>query len=171
MQTAVSFLSSTGPNNLPEIKVEKNNNCAPTDSLLFSNATGDTYFSCSIICRSDGRTMVIPQNTMGNAYFNYFSEQISPFFKKAVGNLLNMRKHLALQLDLEYGNITEEYFLEEEKNCLPEVEKIPFENLKKEVGLLYKFTNLPLDSEEISGILNCSIDDAEKAIRKVLLKD
>jgi len=123
------------------------------------------------ICRSDGLTAVFPQNSLGNAYFFYFAKQVSPLFKKAITNLSNIRKHLALQLDLECGNISEEYFAEEEKTCLLETEKIPFDELKKEVDLLYLLSNMPLDSEEVSGILNCSIGDAERAIRSVLLKD
>ena len=81
---------------------------------------------------------------------------------------MSIRNHLLLQLDLEYGNISEEYFDKEEPKYLTEVEDIPFEKLKKEIKVLFGFTNLPLDSEDISEILNCSVDDAEKALKNYL---
>jgi hypothetical protein len=108
---------------------------------------------------------VIPQNVPENFYFNSFREKVAPVVNKAVENLMNIRNHLLLQLDLECGNISEEYFDKEEPKYLSEMEQIPFEKLKEEVKVLFDFTSLPLDSEDISEILNCSIDDAEKALK------
>ena len=81
---------------------------------------------------------------------------------------MNIRNHLLLQLDLECGNISEEYFDKEEPKYLSEVEKIPLEKLKDEIKMLYGFTNLPFDSVDISEILNCSVDDAEKVINQYI---
>lgn len=127
-----------------------------------------SYLGFTMICRSDGVAMVIPQNALGNFYFDSFRNQFAPVFNKAVSNLMSIRNHLLLQLDLEYGNISEEYFDKEEPKYLTEVEDIPFEKLKKEIKVLFGFTNLPLDSEDISEILNCSVDDAEKALKNYL---
>jgi hypothetical protein len=34
--------------------------------------------------------------------------------------------------------------------------------------MLLGFTNLPLDSEDVAEILNCSVDDAEMALKNYL---
>ena len=95
-------------------------------------------------------------------------EMITPVFAKTIRNLLNIRNHLLLQMDLECGNVSEEYFDKEEPKYLSEVEKIPLEKLKEEIKVLFGFTDLPFDSVDISEILNCSIDDAEKAINQYI---
>jgi hypothetical protein len=141
----------------------------PKEPLYFSVIGGEVSFlSFDMICRSDGAVMVIPQNVLGNLYSNSFKKEVAPVFHKAVSNLMNIRNHLLLQLDLEYGNISEEYFDKEEPKYLAEIKSIPFEKLKKEIKVLFGFTNLPLDSEDISEILNCSVDDAEKALKNYL---
>lgn len=127
-----------------------------------------SYLYFSLVCRNDGAVAVIPQSVLGTLYFNSFKEKTSPIFSKALKNMQNICNHLRLQLDLEYGNISEEYFDVEETKYLTEAENIPFEKLKEEVNMLLTFTDLPLDSEDISEILNCSIEDAEKALRSVL---
>ena len=168
------FLSTTvnSLSNIPENNTEKTNIVSSGgNARCFSNSGGFSYTSFSVICRSDGATGVIPQDVLNNLYFRYYTELVSPLFQRAIKNLLNTRKHLALQLDLEFGNISEEYFNSEEKTCLFEAEKIPFDKLREEVNLLFKLSKMALDSEEVSGILNCPVDDAEKAIRNLLLKD
>ena len=127
-----------------------------------------SYIGFAMICRSDGAAMIIPQNTLGSFYFDSFKNRFAPVFNKAVKNLLNIRSHLLLQLDLEYGNISEEYFDKEEQKYLTEIEAIPFEKLKEEIKVLFGFINFPFDSEDISEILNCSVDDAEKALKNYL---
>jgi hypothetical protein len=94
----------------------------------------------------------------------YTLEKIIPVFSKAIRNMMNMRDHLLLQLNLEYGFINEEYFNKEEPKCLFEMEKIPIDKLKEEIKLLYSFTGYPFDSMDISDILNCSVGDAEIVI-------
>jgi hypothetical protein len=135
------------------------------EPLYFPIFGGEASFtSLGIVCQNDGTVVVIPQNVLGNLYFDFFREKIAPVFNKAIGNLLNIRNHLLLQLDLECGNISDECFDKEEPKYLTEIEKIPFEKLKEEIRILFCFTHLPLDSEDISEIINCSVDDAEKAL-------
>jgi len=135
------------------------------NQLLFSVVGGEIpYINYVVICRSDGAVATIPHDVLGNLYFNTFKEKMTPVFTKSIRNLLNIRNHLLLQLDLECGNITEEYFDREEPKYLTEVKKIPLKKLKEEIKLLYSFTNLPFDSRDISEILNCSIDDVEKVL-------
>ena len=125
------------------------------------------YISCAVICRSDGAVAAIPHNVLGNLYFSSFKEKVAPVFTKSISNLLNIRNHLLLQLDLECGNISEEYFDKEEPKYLSEVKKIPFDKLKEEIKLLFNFTNLSFDSSDISEILNCPVDDVEKVIKEL----
>ena len=134
--------------------------------LQFSVIEGEIpYPSYAVICRSDGAVAVIPHNVLGNFYFNTFKEMIAPVFTKSIKNLLNIRNHLLLQLDLECGNISEEYFDKEEPKYLSEVKKVPFDKLKEEIKLLFNFTNLSFDSSDISEILNCPVDDIEKVLK------
>jgi hypothetical protein len=159
-----------------EVRSEKNIFLSPVNNLfnleepLYFPITGreSSFSSFSIICRNDGAVAVVPQNILGNLYFNTFREKITPVFKKAIENLLTIRNHLLLQLDLECGNISEEYFDKEEPKYLTETEKISFEKLREEMKVLFGFTNLPLDSEDISEILNCPINDAEKVLKHYL---
>ena len=106
--------------------------------------------------------------SLEKTYFNYFKEKIAPVFTKTIRNLLNTRNHLLLQLELECGNISEEYFDKEEPKYLSEIEKIPLEELEKEIKLLFGLTNLPFDAADISEILNCPVDDAEKVINQYI---
>lgn len=139
--------------------------------LSFMLSGGEfSYLGFAMVCRSDGVAMVIPQNILGNFYFDSFRNLFTPVFSKTVRNLLNIRNHLLLQLDLECGNISEEYFDKEESKYLTEIENIPFEKLQEEIKMLFAFSNLPLDSEDISEMLNCSVDDAENALRNYLYK-
>jgi hypothetical protein len=66
------------------------------------------------------------------------------------------------------NNITEETFSREEAKYLQEAEQIPQAQLQTEIRLLLELSCLPLDAEEISGILNCSVDDAEMGLKHVL---
>ena len=128
----------------------------------------NSIFNSVVIYRSDGATAIISRSVLDNLYLDYFKKKITPVFAKAIRNLLNIRNHLSLQLDLECENISEDYFDKEEPKYLSEVEKIPLEKLKEEIKVLFGFTNLPFDSEDISEILNCTVDDAEKIIHQYI---
>lgn len=130
----------------------------------------NSYHSFTLVCRNDGAVAVMSQNILGNLYFNSFRNKISPTFNKVLKNMMNIRNHLLLQLDLACGNISEEYFDGEETKYLTETENIPLEKLKEEIEMLFSFTDLSLDSEEISEILNCSVDDAEKTLKNILTR-
>jgi len=138
------------------------------ETVMYNFIVNSSFNSFGVIYRSDGAAAVISQNVFENLHFSYFKEKVAPVFTKSIRNLLRIRSHLLLQLDFECGNISEEYFDKEEPKYLSEIEKIPFEKLKEEVKVLFSFTNLPFDSGDISEILNCSVDDAEKALRYYL---
>jgi hypothetical protein len=135
------------------------------ERLCFSNNSECSIFT--VFCRNDDNTIIIVQQ---DTIENFYRKSLTPIFNKAIRNLLNTRKHLALQLELECGNISEEFFLEEEDKYLLETEKIPFDELKKEIDLLFRFSDMALDAEEVSNILNCPIEDAEKAINKLYIE-
>ncbi|MDR1256669.1 MAG: hypothetical protein LBJ86_02870, partial [Spirochaetaceae bacterium] len=97
----------------------------------------DSDLGCDVIYRSDDDAVTIPRDVLGEWYFNSFRKKVAPVFNKAVKNLLNIRNHLLLQLDLECGNISEEYFDKEESNYLTETGKISFEKLREEVKILF----------------------------------
>lgn len=113
----------------------------------------------------DGSSNALSANDLENLYFNMFIEKVAPLFNKAIKNLLNARNYLALQLDFECGNISEEYFDKEESKYLTEAKSIPINQLYNEAKLLLGFSNIALDSLEISEILGCSVDDAEKILK------
>ncbi|MDR1787998.1 MAG: hypothetical protein LBR16_06075 [Treponema sp.] len=142
------------------------NSGVPLYSLL-----GDgefSYISCNVILRSDGAAMVIPQKHVENCLFNHFDGVIAPVFTQAIGNLLKIRDHLRLQLDLECGNISEEYFDKTESLYLTEAKKTSLDRLKEEVRILLGFTHLPLDAEDIAEMLNCSMHDAEAVLKNYI---
>jgi hypothetical protein len=124
------------------------------------------YSAFIVVHRHNDNAIFITQPC---TFENFYHNPLIPVFKKAIKNFLNTRKHLALQLDFECKNISEEYFLEEQDKCLFESEKIPFDELKEEVDLLFRYSDIALDAEEVSNILNCPIDDAEKAINKLYI--
>jgi hypothetical protein len=156
-----------------EVKNEKRFFFSPLDEVdetgtplwFIMDGEEPSYLSFGIIRRNDGVEVMISQNVVDNFYFTVFRNRVAPVFNKALRNLLNIRNHLLLQLDLECGNITEEYFDKEEPKYLSDVETLPLETLKQQVKVLFGFTNLVLDSEYISEILNCPVDDAEKALK------
>ena len=119
----------------------------------------------SYVCHYDGSVELISQELLRDIYFYAFSQKIAPVFNKALNNLMNIRNHLLLQLDLECGIITEKYFDKEEPKYLKEIECNSLDKLFEEIKILYRFTNLKLDSIEVSDLLNCSIEDAEKGIK------
>ena len=178
------FVNSISPDKTSDILYtkegiyEKNISSLPVNNMINFNELpyfpvigGDfSYLSFNLIYRNDGAVAVIPQNVLGNFYYNSFKKKVAPVFNKALKNLLNIRNHLLLQLDLECGNISEEYFDKEETKYLTGIADFPVEKLKEEIEVLLDFSTFPLDSEDISEILNCSVDDTEKVLQNILTR-
>ena len=89
---------------------------------------------------------------------------VNKVLKKVISNLFKNRDHLGLQLDFEFGNITECEFKEQELAFMKEPEKFDIHLLKADIELIMNFTGLVFNAEEVSAMFNCSIDDAAKAI-------
>jgi len=98
-------------------------------------------------------------------------EKFGPIFKEITTNLLRARDYLGLQLDLEYGNVSEKEFEELESLYLIEQKNIPCDGLKKYIEFVMDVTGKVFNSEEISTMFNCSAEAAEKAIDKMLLEE
>jgi len=136
--------------------------------ICYHTVDGKQTITSVCICYGDGSAMLVSQNDLKDFYLHTIKKEIAPVFNKVIKNLTNIKNHLLLQLDLACENITEEYFDKEESNYLMEAENIPFEQLRKEINTLLSMTNIPLDSEEISEVLNCSINDAERIIYYII---
>ena len=148
-----SFLHNTLHSTSEPFNFKQINTAENAKSILLAN-TEHTY--SLVVCASQ---WVSPQ-AVETAFF---SEKVKAVFRKSIQNLLKIRNHLLLQLDLECGNISEEYFDQEEPKYLSEIENTPLEELREEIKLLLEFVGLPLTLDDVSEILNCSLGDAEKA--------
>ena len=102
--------------------------------------------------------------------FEKVKDVIGPIFRTVISNLLRNRDYLALQLDFEFGNISDQEFEELEKLYLVEADNISCDNLKKCTEFVMKFTNKVFNSEEISTMFNCTTEAAEDAIGKLLIE-
>ncbi|MDR2898070.1 MAG: hypothetical protein LBU99_04575 [Spirochaetaceae bacterium] len=93
---------------------------------------------------------------------------ISPLFNKVVTNLIEKKEHLALQLNYEFGNLTEEEFNTQEERYLKEPEVIDKKALANDIQMLFDFTGRAFDAIELSEMFNCEIEAAEDSIQQLL---
>jgi hypothetical protein len=124
-----------------------------------------------IIAKKDGDITLIHENELNNIYFDIFKGKIAPVFNKVITNLKKQKEHLALQLNFEFGNISEEEFNKLEENYFVKPEEISVQKLKQDINTLFAFSSVFMDSEEISEAFNCKIDTAEEALQLLLFKD
>jgi hypothetical protein len=124
-----------------------------------------------IAVKRDGNFALIRQNELDNFYLGLFKQKLTPIFHQVITNLKKQKEHLALQLNFEFGNISEVEFDKEEKKYLDEPKKIPIQELKQNIDILYTFSKVDMDSEEISEAFDCQIDTAEEALQLLLFED
>ncbi len=101
-------------------------------------------------------------------FSNIVSERVIDLFHKTTLSLLKNRDFLGHQLNYHIGNISDEQF----KNILDKY-LIPnfsydIDTLAEDIRLLMKITALVFDADEISIMFNCDINDAEKALTKII---
>jgi hypothetical protein len=145
--------------------IERNvHSCAATPGKIGTSVNLITF-------KRDGSFTLISEYDLNKAYFDLFRKKLSPVFNKAITNLKRQKEHLALQLNFEFGNITNEEFDKQEAQYLVETEDIPAEKLKQDINILATFSDVVMDAEEISDVFNCRIDTAEEAIQMLLLED
>jgi hypothetical protein len=124
-----------------------------------------------IAFKRDGNFTLIREQELNNAYFNLFQRKLTPVFNKVITNLKKQKEHLALQLNCEFGNISEEEYNKQEEEYLVEAEDVSTQELKQAIDILFSFSNVAMDSEEISEAFNCRLDTAEEALQTFLFKD
>jgi GTP-sensing pleiotropic transcriptional regulator CodY len=112
---------------------------------------------------------ILSYHETSNIFFDDLCKKISPILNKSITFLLRNREFLGYQLDYKSGNITEEEFNSIVDDYLKPPEKIDLIELKKQILLLMKITNKTFTSDELSVMLNCDIDEAEKALDLILL--
>jgi hypothetical protein len=124
-----------------------------------------------IAFKRDGNFALIHEHDLNSAYLNFFQRKLIPVFNKVITNLKKQKEHLALRLDFEFGNISEKVYNEQEEKYLTETEDIQTRELKQAIDVLFSFSNVVADSEEISEMFNCRLDMAEEALQALLSKD
>jgi hypothetical protein len=140
---------------------------------IFSYATpGNVRTSINwIAVRRNGDFTLIPDHELNNAYFGLFQRKLTPVFNRVLTNLKRQKEYLALQLNLEYGNISENDYAEQEEKYLVETENITAKELKQDIDILFSFSGNAMDAEEVSEAFNCHIDTAEEALQALLSRD
>jgi hypothetical protein len=138
---------------------------------LVAPGSFETFNINLIVFSEDGSATVIQQHDLRNAYISFARERITPVFNKVITNLKKQNEHLALQLNFEFGNISEEEFVEQEEKYLSEPEETPIQKLKQDIGVLFAFSDVFMDAEEISEAFNCRLNAAEDALQMFLLED
>jgi hypothetical protein len=121
--------------------------------------------------KRDGNYTLIREYELRNAYSKFFQQELTPVFNKVITNLKNQKEHLALQLNFQFGNISEEEYNKQEEKYLVEAEEVSTQELKRAVNILFSFSNVAMDSEEISEAFNCRLDTAEEALQLLLFED
>jgi hypothetical protein len=124
-----------------------------------------------ILFRKNGDFTPISEHTLNNVYLDFFKTELIPVFNSVITNLKKQKEHLALQLDFEFGNISEEAYSGREAMYLIEPEEIPARKLKQNINILFTFSNIVMDAEEISEAFNCRLETAEDALQMLLFKD
>lgn len=104
-------------------------------------------------------------------YFELVRSRISPMLNTVLTNLINSRDLLGGQLNLEFGNISQDEYDELEKDLLLEPIELNSEQLKSDVIMLMKLSRRVYNAEEVSTMFNCQIMNAESAISSILLEE
>jgi hypothetical protein len=124
-----------------------------------------------IAFKKDGNFTLIREHELNNAYFDIFQRTLVPVFNKVITNLKKRKEHLALQLSFEFGNMSEEEYNKQEEKYLADAEDVSIQELKQAIDILFSFSNVAMDSEELSEAFNCRIDTAEEALQRLLFED
>jgi len=107
-------------------------------------------------------------NIINDYYCTFFTKKISNILNKTFSSLLLNRDFLGHQLNHYIGNITEDEFNSIIDQYLMPKNIYDINNLYAEIRLLMNITKLTFDSDQISILFNCEIDDAENAISKII---
>lgn len=141
-----------------------------TSLTIISAATGHDNLEYKIQLSEGKREVVMLFEDFNTQYFDIVKEKIGSVLYTIISNLLKSRDYLGLQLNLEFGNISEEQYAQSELDFLTEPLELNISALKINVEMIMKLSNKIFNAEEISTMFNCSIEVAEKAI-ELIVKD
>ena len=136
---------------------------------IVSTATGSSPLKYEVTFTAGRQSVKMLFDDFNNEYFYKVKEKFSPVLNRVISNLIKNRDYLGLQLNFEFGNITNEQFEESEMDFLSENESLNPSLLKEDVDMLIKLSNRVYNAEEISTMFNCSFEIAEKTIDLILI--
>jgi Fic family protein len=124
-----------------------------------------------LILKKNGCFTLVQERDLNSAYLNFFKKTLTPTFNKVITNLIRQKEHLALQLNFEFGNMSEDEYNRQEEAYLVEEEDIPIQKLKQHIDILFALSDVVMDAEEIAEAFNCPVNTAEEALQKLLFED
>jgi len=138
--------------------------------LATSSLSSSTSFNpvLSVIISNGYSTTAVSFENLTKAYLDEFFDRVTPVMSMAVNNLLRNRDYLGLQLNFEFGNIPEPQFLEEEKQYLVPAGSHDTTDLVNQAKLLSRVTRRVYNEDELSVIMNCSLEDAAKTLEEMI---
>lgn len=135
---------------------------ASSHSLISSENLGMNEIYVTV---SNGyNSFMIPWLYFNREYSSKIKESIAPLLNQVLTNLLKNRDFLGIQLNYEYGNITEQELSALVKQYLSSQVTYKTEILKRNIELLSYLSDKAFDSEELSIMFNCDINQAEEAL-------
>ena len=145
----------------------------PTETSLtiVTATTGHEVLNYTITLSEGQQSVTMSFDDFNRKYYDSVKNKLSPILKTIISNLLRSRDFLGLQLNLEFGNITNEQYEQLELEFLSEPQEIDPIVLKSDIDILMNLSNRVFNAEEISTMFNCSVETAEKAIDQLLLEE
>jgi len=92
------------------------------------------------------------------------NEKLKILLNEIIHSSIVVRDFLGLQLDYALGNIAEEFFNKEKESFYSMASKLSNEELKSMIALLLKNSNISLNPDNLSGLLNCDLYKIEEAL-------
>jgi hypothetical protein len=150
------------------------NSTQTTDRNITKVYSNDVSPSKKLCYISNSTSNHLIFDTINNSFFwdnVTLVKYLSPLFNKVITHLIEKKEHLALQLNYEFGNLTEEEFNSQEERYLKEPEVIEKKTLAKNIQMLFNFTGRAFDAIELSEMFNCEVQSAEESIQLLLFDE
>lgn len=132
----------------------------------FNDTKSDQQYTLELSI--DGIATGLSTETISRAIVDYYVTQFNSntcaVVDEAIQALVESREFLGFQLAYAQGNISEEEFGKHISAYLAEKSKIATEDLSKKISTLYSVLSKPLDSETLSVMFNCEVEDIEQAL-------
>jgi hypothetical protein len=141
-----------------------------TSLNIVTASTGNEQLNYSVTLSSGEQSVILTLNDFNKKYYELVRNEIGPILNIIISNLIRSRDYMGLQLNLEFGNISEKEYEQLELDFLTEQKELDPIELKTDVEMLIKLLNKTFNVEEISTMFNCSIESAEKAMNILLIE-